>query len=377
MRYIDSQKWKKKADISIGIDSISVPKEKLTNEELISAIRQSIIAEHDAIILYETFANACNDEKAKKVLLDIAKEEEIHIGEFQDILNTLTGGDSNYYAEKGEKEVEDKAKKESYHTFMNWYKKASEKEEFSLMFKVLMTIIGIVGIMPLTRFLNVKNISTQEITQKFQENSTLVINEINNFEKENSATDKKYPNSQFQSDIKEINNKDNIGIAPQKVSGYNYNKVKNMVKRHEGPRSKMYYDTEGHPTIGVGFNLDRKDANERLAPIGLTVRDIMNGKTLNDKQIDYLFEKDLKEAIKIASRFVPNFSQLPSKAQEVIIDMAFNLGETRLNGFREFHKALITNDFNKAADEMMNSHWYGQVGDRSKELVSIMRSLSK
>ena len=37
-------------------------------------------------------------------------------------------------------------------------------------------------------------------------------------------------------------------------------------------------------------------------------------------------------------------------------------------------KALLARDYKKAANEMIDSKWYGQVGDRSKRLVKMMRS---
>lgn len=57
--------------------------------------------------------------------------------------------------------------------------------------------------------------------------------------------------------------------------------------------------------------------------------------------------------------------------------MAFNLGLTKLNKFVEMRKALLKGDYNKAADEMIDSKWYNQVGNRSKRLVDMMRSAAR
>lgn len=56
---------------------------KETDKEV---LRVAIIAELDAINLYEQFAQVVNDENIKKVLLDVAREEKTHVGEFQALL---------------------------------------------------------------------------------------------------------------------------------------------------------------------------------------------------------------------------------------------------------------------------------------------------
>lgn len=69
---------------------ISIPERgKLSKSELAQAIRYAIIAELDAINLYTQFASATDDEKVKKVFLDIAREEKTHVGEFLEILLLL------------------------------------------------------------------------------------------------------------------------------------------------------------------------------------------------------------------------------------------------------------------------------------------------
>ncbi len=52
----------------------------------IDILRSSIMAELDAINLYEGFADVVSDSDIRKVLLDVAREEKIHVGEFQEML---------------------------------------------------------------------------------------------------------------------------------------------------------------------------------------------------------------------------------------------------------------------------------------------------
>ncbi|HDO19495.1 MAG TPA: rubrerythrin [Thermoplasmatales archaeon] len=75
----------------------------LTDVEI---VRIAMIAELDAINLYEQMANACKNEDVKKVLLDIAREEKTHVGEFQTLLLKLDN-EQVEETEKGKKEVEE------------------------------------------------------------------------------------------------------------------------------------------------------------------------------------------------------------------------------------------------------------------------------
>jgi rubrerythrin len=66
----------------IPIDLSKVKKEDLDSE----IIRAGIIAEYDAINLYQQLAAMTDNQNLKKVLLDIAEEEKEHVGEFQALL---------------------------------------------------------------------------------------------------------------------------------------------------------------------------------------------------------------------------------------------------------------------------------------------------
>ena len=67
------------------VDFNKVAKEDLNKEIL----RGAIIAELDAINLYEQMAALTDDDDIRKVLLDIAREEKTHVGEFQTMLLRL------------------------------------------------------------------------------------------------------------------------------------------------------------------------------------------------------------------------------------------------------------------------------------------------
>lgn len=86
----------------------TVPDRKLTLEELIRAIRLNIAAEHEAVHLYMTHAQATDHSLAKKILVDIANEERVHVGEFMRLLEILTGDEQDWLA-NGRREVDEAA----------------------------------------------------------------------------------------------------------------------------------------------------------------------------------------------------------------------------------------------------------------------------
>lgn len=77
-------------------------KRKLTHSELVRSIRFMIAAEFEAIQLYEQLAESTDNELARKVLLDITKEEREHVGEFRHLLTILAPEDESDYAEGAE-----------------------------------------------------------------------------------------------------------------------------------------------------------------------------------------------------------------------------------------------------------------------------------
>jgi len=83
---------------------------KLTDKELIRAIRFSIAAEYEATQLYTQLVESTDNKLAVKVLKDIADEELVHVGEFLRLLRELAPNEDNFYS-RGAREVEEMIKK--------------------------------------------------------------------------------------------------------------------------------------------------------------------------------------------------------------------------------------------------------------------------
>ena len=102
--------WYKKAAEFIDPFKGMTPDRKMNDRELTRAIRMSLSAEEEATHLYEAIADATDNEIVKKVMQDVANEEKIHVGEFQELLNKLLS-DEKEFLDEGSKEVEKIEKK--------------------------------------------------------------------------------------------------------------------------------------------------------------------------------------------------------------------------------------------------------------------------
>jgi rubrerythrin len=79
---------------------------KVTDEELVRAVRFMVAAEYEAVQLYMQLAESTDNKLAQAVLKDIADEERVHAGEFLRLLHELAPDEEKFYAD-GSKEVEE------------------------------------------------------------------------------------------------------------------------------------------------------------------------------------------------------------------------------------------------------------------------------
>ena len=134
----------------------------------------------------------------------------------------------------------------------------------------------------------------------------------------------------------------------------NKQKLAEQLKVHEGLRLKPYKDTVGKWTIGIGRNLEDKGITEQEALFMLN----------ND--VDYFYDKIKKE--------INWFWALDDVRQNVLVNMAFNLGVSGLLTFKNTLRLISFNRYEEAAEEMLNSKWANQVGYRAEELAEQMRT---
>lgn len=138
-----------------------------------------------------------------------------------------------------------------------------------------------------------------------------------------------------------------------------------LLIRHEGRRIFVYDDAtgkplktgdtiQGIPTVGVGRN---------LMDVGIS-----------EEESTYLLMNDIERAIVASKKLTPDFESLGVVRQMVLVDMAFNMGPKRLAGFKKMLAAISRQDFEDAAEEMLDSKWARQVGRRADALAGMMRS---
>ena len=99
------------------------------------------------------------------------------------------------------------------------------------------------------------------------------------------------------------------------------------------------------------------------------------GVEIPEEQVKAWFNKDIETVLNDCELLYEDFDYLPEDAQLVIANMMFNLGHGRLSAFLGMKAGVDARDWNKAADEMIDSNYYKQLPNRAGRLVKRMRSL--
>ena len=124
----------------------------------------------------------------------------------------------------------------------------------------------------------------------------------------------------------------------------------NKLKASEGFKGDSYLDSLNIPTIGFGTKL----------PLSEEEAELLLRSRLNKKINELLNEK-------------PIIFRLPQLKQEVLFEMAYQLGTGGLLKFKKMWSALELFDYETAADEMLDSRWFEQTPNRAKKLSDIIR----
>ena len=133
----------------------------------------------------------------------------------------------------------------------------------------------------------------------------------------------------------------------------------------EGVKYEIYNDHLGYPTFGVG-HLVRESDPEHGMPVGTPI---------DEARVAEAFEQDVETVLEDCCRLYSDFDELPEEVQRIVANMMFNLGYPRLSAFRGMKAGVDARDWDKAADEMVDSRWYNQVTNRAERLVNRMRSV--
>jgi len=146
----------------------------------------------------------------------------------------------------------------------------------------------------------------------------------------------------------------------------------NAVRENEGYSDRVYTDTQGYLTVGVGHKLTPDEISRFNLKNYIGAADSILRKAnivpYTKEQINSIFNRDVAIAINSAANVVRNFGgnfdQLPDKVRDVIADMSFQLGESGLSRFTSTIPALISGKYQEAIAGLQNSLNFKQTPER-------------
>ena len=145
------------------------------------------------------------------------------------------------------------------------------------------------------------------------------------------------------------------------------NKLRKQLEIDEGVVYKIYKDHLGYKTFGIG-HLIRHDDYEYGYPVGTPV---------SKERVRAVFEKDIATVLKDCEKLYPDFYEKPEEVQQIVANMMFNLGLTKLTKFKATKKAIDNKNWKQAARQMRNSLWYRQVTKRAERLAKRMENVKE
>ena len=147
----------------------------------------------------------------------------------------------------------------------------------------------------------------------------------------------------------------------------NKDQLREELAEDEGCKFEIYLDHLGLPTFGIGALIKEHDP-EYGQPVGTPV---------SEDRVRQRFNLDIAVTIEDCQVLYDDFNDLPEEAQLVIANMMFNMGRPRLSKFKGMKAGVDARDWERAADEMVDSRWHDQVPNRAKRLVKRIRDLAK
>lgn len=139
----------------------------------------------------------------------------------------------------------------------------------------------------------------------------------------------------------------------------NRDRLYEEIKADEGEVLEVYEDHLGYPTIGVGHLVTEKD-EEFGEPIGTPI---------TAERSRELFDTDIEYAIEGCEMLYGQWHNWPEEVQLIMVNMCFNLGQTRLAKFVTMKNMLSQGKWKEAAVEGRDSLWYRQVTNRAERLM--------
>ena len=142
-------------------------------------------------------------------------------------------------------------------------------------------------------------------------------------------------------------------------------KLRKQLEIDEGVKYEIYNDHLGLATFGIGHLVIPTD-EEHGKPLGTRI---------SEERVRECFDRDVQSVLRDCKLLYKDFDELPEEVQQIVANMMFNMGYGRLSKFKGMKAGVDAKDWNRAADEMVDSRWYKQVTNRAQRLVDRMRAV--
>lgn len=134
--------------------------------------------------------------------------------------------------------------------------------------------------------------------------------------------------------------------------------AKSLIAKNEGLNLKPYRCPAGKLTIGYGHNLDDNGIPQFIA----------------DALLQYDMEMAIDNLFDVFGELADNISIISENRYAALLDMMYNLGKPTFLKFTKMIEAIKQGNWQKAADELKDSTYYKQVGNRAKNNEDILRT---
>lgn len=135
--------------------------------------------------------------------------------------------------------------------------------------------------------------------------------------------------------------------------------TRKIIEQEEGWRDTPYYDHLGYPTVGYGFNLHM--------PKNAPLPGFVLPKAAGDAWLQSFIDA-------IRSQLSEELSWMNEDRQSIIISMAYQMGIKGVLGFGNMWSAIRKGDWDKAADEALDSRWARQTPARAHRHATVMQA---
>jgi|TARA_R110000851_G_scaffold200929_1_gene352084 GH24 family phage-related lysozyme (muramidase) len=145
----------------------------------------------------------------------------------------------------------------------------------------------------------------------------------------------------------------------------NIEQLRETLTIDEGKVNEIYEDHLGYATFGIGHLVLESDPEHGQAV----------GTPVSEERTIACFNHDVQSVLKDCKILHEGWDDYPEEAKQVIANMMFNMGRTRLTQFKNHNAALQSGDWKKAAVEGRDSRWHKQVTNRAERLMSRLENI--